>query len=120
MYKSQSSNAGRLRKRIVIKTPVRTSNGQGGFNVTYKRLRETYADIELRSSGGNSSSGYRSEQAFEFVINDIYIIDVRFRNDFVFTKDMLIEYNGIDLSILSIENKGERDSLIRLKCANTV
>jgi len=94
--------AGKLDRRLMIKTPTFTRDAHGG-RVT------TFATLATVDGGVLSVAGSRLFEAAQFIDGAQVRFQIRYRSDF--DKSALITFDGRDYQVLRIDEIGRRRGL---------
>lgn len=107
-----SYDAGRLRHKISFWQVQQVDDGFGGTTEAEVKVMETWA-------GKDKLSGY-NQMAFEAGANvfnqDTYFV-IRNRKDFFPTKDMRLNHDGNDYTILGVVKMDDPCTFLQLLCA---
>lgn len=95
-------SVGEFRKRIIIQTPTRVSDSQGGAAQTWSTFATVWAKIEPRSA----SQGYKGQALYQ---DTTHVITVRQPPVLALTTAMRILYGARLFQIHGFINEGERN-----------
>ncbi|MEM1104062.1 MAG: phage head closure protein [Pseudomonadota bacterium] len=98
---------GRMRHRVAIQNPVRTSDSGGGAAVSYLTTAEVWADVEPLASTGPVSADRREYRPR-------FDVTIRFRSGVDFRTRIV--HDGRALTINSIRSENERGKFLVLRC----
>lgn len=107
-YDSAADLASRLRHRVVIETPVRSSDGQGGSSISWNSVATVWSEIRSVRSGSAEPVVAGKRQA-----EVTYEITLRYRND-VSAKER-IRYGERLFNIRSVDNIDGADVILVLR-----
>lgn len=99
-------NAGQLDKQIALKSKVVTRDALGGEVITYASIATVWSKVDWMDSSyfsGAERENMRKQANFT----------IRYRSDI--NANDIIEYRGMEWTILSIKEVGTRDSLLVLR-----
>lgn len=108
---NKTSLASRLRHRIVLKTPVTTPDGAGGFATSWNQFAEVWAEILPKN--GNEKLQYE-----QLSVQKRIVITIRYLSGI--TEKMRIVYGEREFEILSILNPFEENILLEIMAEEKV
>lgn len=99
-------DAGQLNNRVEFRRKQQTSDGKGGFVVTWPLLVTVWAEVQ-----GQDGREAVIAQALQGI--STYRIRIYYRGDI--TPDMQVRFSGIDFNIRSVSDpNGDREQLVIL------
>ena len=103
--------AGALRHRLTLQTQSRSSDGGGGATVTWADTATVWGSI-------NSLSGTELYEAQKINPKLTHEIEIRYRSGI--SPKMRAKYGSRIFNIESVQNKDERNAMLRLVCEELV
>jgi SPP1 family predicted phage head-tail adaptor len=98
---------GNLRKQISIQQEQQTSDGAGGYALTWVTLATVWADIDPISGNEIYTSGHLEGHV-------THKITLRWRTDITITTDMIVAYNTRLFNIRAVINQDESNQYATL------
>jgi SPP1 family predicted phage head-tail adaptor len=104
--------AGKLRQRVTIQTPVRTTDSRTGQRTAAWTTLATNVPAQV-----TPRAAAEQEQAKQQVSQTTYDVSLRYRPDV--TSDCRLVYQGKVLAVTGVVNVDERNRELRLDCTGT-
>lgn len=112
-------SVGKMRHRLTIQSPTRTTDGAGGVNVSWTEVATVWGSIDPQSG---------SEQFFgdQLEGRSAQIITIRFRRGLTNANRILYSFESKGTSytrtfnVTRVENVGERNAYLKLYCTEGV
>ena len=110
---------GKMQHRLALQTPSRTDDGGGSGRTSWSTLATVWGRIESQD-GSERFFGDQNEG------RTTHLITIRFRRGLTIKNRIVYQFTSENVlytrtfNIKSIENKGERDKYLELKCEEGV
>lgn len=105
--------AGKLDRKIKLKTPTITKDSYGGATTTYTVAATVWANVDF--SLGESFQQLYLDEGARGSLKDSAVFTIRYRTDI--TPQMVINYKNNDWRIEGVREFGGRDQYLRLLAA---